>query len=179
MINSTKTSIDGLLILSNPLFIDNRGSFKKVFTETEFKTLSLENNFSELYYSISNKNVIRGMHFQIPPYDHIKMVYVIQGRILDVCLDLRKKSLTYGQYFSYELLGDSEDYVYIPKGIAHGFLSLEDNTIVHYAQTACYSKEHDCGVRYDSFGFDWGIQSPVLSTRDRTFPSLNNFKPIF
>jgi dTDP-4-dehydrorhamnose 3,5-epimerase/CDP-3, 6-dideoxy-D-glycero-D-glycero-4-hexulose-5-epimerase len=141
--------------------------------------LSLESNFVELYYSINKKDVIRGMHFQIPPVEHVKMVYVITGKIIDVCLDLRHNSKTYGTYFSC-VLSDADDmYLYIPKGIAHGFASLEDNTIVHYAQTTCYSKEHDCGIKYDSFGFDWNIQNPIISDRDRSLPCLSDFHTVF
>jgi dTDP-4-dehydrorhamnose 3,5-epimerase/CDP-3, 6-dideoxy-D-glycero-D-glycero-4-hexulose-5-epimerase len=179
MIEVQTTAIPGLLILSNPIFNDTRGSFKKIFNKNDFDELSLESNFAELYYSINKKDVIRGMHFQLPPMDHVKMVYVISGKILDVCLDLRVSSKTFGKYFDIALSGDSDIYLYIPRGIAHGFASLEDNTIVHYAQTSCYSKDHDCGIRYDSFGFDWPIKSPVISKRDREFPAFQNWNTVF
>ena len=179
MIEAQTTSISGLLILSSSIFDDVRGSFKKVLTKNDFDTLSLESNFAELYYSINKKDVIRGMHFQLPPVDHVKMVYVISGEILDVCLDLRASSKTFGKYFSIALSGDSNSYLYIPRGIAHGFASLKDNTIVHYAQTSCYSKEHDCGIRYDSFGFDWPVKNPIISGRDREFPAFQNWNTVF
>ncbi|AEF85343.1 dTDP-4-dehydrorhamnose 3,5-epimerase [Treponema primitia ZAS-2] len=179
MINKQTTSLPGLYILTNQIFYDSRGSFKKVFTETDFKSLSLESNFSELYYSINKKDVIRGMHFQVPPMDHVKMIYVITGKIVDVCLDLRQTSKTFGEYFSYTLSGNDADYLYIPKGIAHGFASLENNTIVHYAQTTCYSKEHDFGIKYDSFGFNWNIQDPIISDRDKVFSNFKDFDKVF
>jgi dTDP-4-dehydrorhamnose 3,5-epimerase/CDP-3, 6-dideoxy-D-glycero-D-glycero-4-hexulose-5-epimerase len=178
-IEYSTTSIAGLFIVSNPIFYDERGSFKKVFSRDDFERLSIESDFSELYYSISKKDVIRGMHFQLPPMDHVKMVYVINGKILDVCLDLRRSSETYGKYFSCALSGDDDKYLYIPRGIAHGFASLEDNTIVHYAQTTCYSKEHDSGIRYDSFGFDWNIENPIVSGRDQSFQQLTDFVTVF
>jgi dTDP-4-dehydrorhamnose 3,5-epimerase/CDP-3, 6-dideoxy-D-glycero-D-glycero-4-hexulose-5-epimerase len=178
-IKYSTTSIGGLFIVSNPIFRDERGSFKKVLSRNDFEKLQLESNFSELYYSINKKNVIRGMHFQAPPMEHIKMVYVINGKILDVCLDLRRSSETYGKYFSIVLSGGDDQYLYIPRGIAHGFASLEDNSIVHYAQTTCYSQEHDRGVRYDSFGFDWNIKNPIVSGRDKSFQSLADFTTEF
>jgi dTDP-4-dehydrorhamnose 3,5-epimerase/CDP-3, 6-dideoxy-D-glycero-D-glycero-4-hexulose-5-epimerase len=115
------------------------------------------------------------MHFQIPPADHVKMVYVINGTIVDVCLDLRHGSKTFGECFNCTLSGNDDTYLYIPKGFAHGFASLEDNTVVHYAQTTCYSKEHDCGIKYNSFGFDWNIPNPIVSDRDNSFPALTDF----
>jgi dTDP-4-dehydrorhamnose 3,5-epimerase/CDP-3, 6-dideoxy-D-glycero-D-glycero-4-hexulose-5-epimerase len=179
MIEATKTKFNGLYILSNKIHYDNRGSFKKLLSKDDFESMSLESNFSELYYSISKKDVIRGMHFQLVPKDHTKMVYVIDGSILDVCLDIRKKSKTYGQYFSIKLTGNDNTYLYIPKGFAHGFASLENNSIVHYAQTSCYSKEHDTGIRYDSFGFNWNIMNPIVSDRDKSFLNLCDLKTDF
>ncbi|WP_010254906.1 dTDP-4-dehydrorhamnose 3,5-epimerase family protein [Treponema primitia] len=179
MIERQITPINGLYVLSNPVFHDSRGSFKKVLSKEVFDSLSLESNFTELYYSINKKNVIRGMHFQSPPMDHVKMVYVITGIIIDVCLDLRRTSKTFGNYFSYQLSGADDTYLYIPRGIAHGFASLEDDTIVHYAQTSCYSKEHDCGIKYDSFGLDWNIPNPIVSDRDKAFPDFSKFNTVF
>ena len=173
------TSIDGLFLLSNKTFLDERGNFKKMYSKDDFNKLSLETNFAELYYSVSKKDVIRGMHFQLPPMDHVKMVYVISGKILDVCLDLRSVSKTFGKVFSYELSGCDENYLYIPKGIAHGFAALEDNSIVHYAQTTCYSKEYDFGICYNSFGFDWPVKSPIISERDKGFPEFKNWNTEF
>jgi len=178
-IECSKTSIEGLLLLSSQIFVDARGGLKKVLSKDNFNSLSLESNFVELYYSINKKNVIRGMHFQIPPMDHIKMVYVINGKILDVCLDLRYKSKTYGNYFSILLSGNDDRYLYIPKGIAHGFAALEDDSIIHYAQTTGYSKAHDFGIRYDSFGFNWDIENPIISERDKSFSLLVDFNTMF
>jgi dTDP-4-dehydrorhamnose 3,5-epimerase/CDP-3, 6-dideoxy-D-glycero-D-glycero-4-hexulose-5-epimerase len=179
MIEYTTTPIAGLFLLSNSLFRDGRGCFKKVFSRDVFAKLSFNNDFAELYYSINNKNVIRGMHFQIPPMDHVKLVYVISGKIHDVCLDLRHDSKTFGTCFDYILSGNDSNYLYIPKGIAHGFASLEDDTIVHYAQTSCYSKEHDSGIKYDSFGFSWNIHNPIISDRDKSFPRFADFHTEF
>lgn len=119
------------------------------------------------------------MHFQLPPFDHTKLVYVSNGSIKDVVVDIRKYSKTYSESFSIELDDQIARYLYIPKGFTHGFLSLEDGSIVNYAQTSCYSKEHDCGIAQDSIGFDWGIDQPIVSGRDLTFEKLENFKTPF
>lgn len=169
------TSIHGLEILEPKIFEDNRGKFIKTFTKDFFKEKGLDIDIKETYYSISHKDVIRGMHFQTPPCEHIKLVYVPFGRILDVVVDLRKNSLTYGKYFSIELSSQNGNILLIPKGLAHGFKSLEDNTNVTYMQTTCYSPNNDTGIRYDSFGFDWQCDNPKISDRDLSFKSLKQF----
>lgn len=172
MIKKIATYISGVYILENPIFSDERGTFKKTVNSEDFSALGLDCNFKELYYSINKKNVIRGMHFQTPPADHVKMVYCISGSITDVVLDIRKSSLTYGKFFTIDLSVSDARYVYIPKGCAHGFAAHEDNTIVHYAQTSCYDSEHDSGILFSSFGFDWKIEQPIVSQRDSNFPPL-------
>ncbi len=175
-----ETPFEGLFVLETVNFQDERGSFQKIFNSDFFVEKGLDSDFKEFYYSVSRKNVIRGMHFQLPPFDHTKVVYVSKGRIKDVVVDLRKESQRYGKCFSIELDGCKAQYMYIPKGFAHGFLSLEDGSIVNYAQTSCYSKEHDCGILYNSIGFDWGISNGiVMSTRDLTFEKLNTFHSPF
>lgn len=170
-----KTSLDDLLILKTDCFQDNRGLFQKTFNCDFFKENNLATDFKEFYYSISKKNIIRGMHFQTPPFDHVKIVYVSFGSILDVVVDLRKNSPTVGEVFSIKLDNISGDYLYIPKGFAHGFKALTDDTVVNYAQTSCYSKDNDCGVLYSSIGFDWQEDNPVISDRDLSFPDLKTF----
>ena len=174
-----KTNFVGLLILQTINFHDNRGSFQKLFNYDFFSENGLDAEFKEFYYSINKKNVRRGMHFQIPPYEHTKVVYVSKGRILDVCVDIRKNSNTYGKCFSIEMNDKLPQYIYIPKGFAHGFLSLEDDSIVNYAQTSCYNKACDCGIRQDSIDFDWGIDKPIVSGRDLEFPELSDFESPF
>uniref|UniRef100_UPI00298DB5A8 dTDP-4-dehydrorhamnose 3,5-epimerase family protein n=1 Tax=Treponema sp. TaxID=166 RepID=UPI00298DB5A8 len=179
MVSVSETNFEGLKIIETNHFQDARGVFHKFFSKDDFSSLGLDTDFKESYYSINKKNVIRGMHFQIPPADHTKLVYVTSGRIIDVCLDIRKKSKTYGKYFSVELSGDVPRAIYIPKGFAHGFVSLEDNTCVNYLQTCCYVQECDCGIRYDSFGFEWGVKEPIISARDLQHPRFENFDTPF
>ncbi len=174
-----KTEFEGLYVLQTINFQDNRGGFQKLFNLDFFKQNGLDTDFQEFYYSVNKKGVRRGMHFQIPPYDHTKLVYVSKGKILDVCVDIRKQSKTFGKCFSIELDDQKAQYLYIPKGFAHGFLSLEDGSIVNYAQTSCYNKECDCGIDQASIDFDWQIENPIVSGRDLTFPTLQEFKSPF
>lgn len=173
--NILHTNIEGVFIIENTIFKDGRGSFIKPFNAALFKKYNLSTEFKENYYSVSNKNVIRGMHIQIPPQDHSKLVYVSKGSILDVVVDLRVNSNTYGQYTVNELSEHNSRSIYMPPGCAHGFLSLEDNTHTVYLQSAVYSKEHDTGIKFDSFGFNWGVKDPVVSERDAAFKDLSAF----
>lgn len=174
-----KTSFEGLFVLQTVNFQDNRGGFQKLFNFDFFEDNGLDCDFKEFYYSVNHANVVRGMHFQTPPFEHTKVVYVSNGRIKDVVLDIRKKSATFGKCFSIELDDQKGLYLYIPKGFAHGFVSLEDGSIVNYAQTTCYAKDNDCGIDASSIGFDWGIQNPIRSGRDLTFEKLNDFNSPF
>lgn len=177
--NIIPTDFEGLFIIETINFQDNRGSFQKLFNYDLFVENGLRTDFKEFYYSISKKNVIRGMHFQLPPFEHTKLVYVSRGKIRDVVIDIRKQSDTYGKCFSIELDDQKAYCLYIPAGFAHGFLSLEDDNIVNYSQTSCYSKGHDCGIAHDSIGFDWGIENPIISSRDLTFGTLKQLKTPF
>jgi dTDP-4-dehydrorhamnose 3,5-epimerase len=174
-----KTPFDGLYVLQTVNFTDNRGGFQKLFNEEFFRENGLECEFKEIYYSVNKKDVIRGMHFQTPPCDHVKMVHVSKGRILDVVVDIRKNTETFGKCFSIELNDQNGQYLYIPKGFAHGFKTIEDGSIVNYAQTSCYNNEHDCGVDAMSVGFDWEIENPIRSGRDLSFEKLSEFNSPF
>ena len=173
------TFIPGLKLIHLNKMTDLRGDFLKVFNEDYFVENGLMTNFKESYYSVSKKDVIRGMHFQIPPAEHNKLVYINHGSILDVILDIRKSSPSFGQYFSIKLTCDRPTVVYIPIGCAHGFLSLEDQSMVTYLQSSCYNRESDKGLKYDSFNMEWGINNPILSERDSTFPRLSETENYF
>lgn len=174
-----ETGLEGLMLLQNPVHRDERGLFFKPF---EWKDIPIgpEGFISkEIYYSVNHAHVIRGMHFQNPPNDHAKLVWVSQGRILDVVLDIRKGSGTYGNFYSRILSRDEGLCILIPKGFAHGFLSMEDSSIVNYSQTSEYDKNSDSGILYDSFGFDWPEKHPIVSTRDQGFTSFSHFSTEF
>lgn len=171
--------LPGVYIIEPRTYKDNRGIFRKIYHDSEFRKNGIDLVFNESFYTVSEKNVIRGMHFQVPPHDYCKLVYVPDGEILDVILDLRRNAPTFGKSISIILSGENARQVYIPKGFAHGFAVLSDSATVTYLQTAMHSAEHDFGIRWNSFGFDWGIDNPVLSERDGKFPPLGEFHSPF
>lgn len=177
MIENTK--LNGVYIIKNFNNVDSRGEFVKTFNKDFFKDNNLDFEIRESYYSISKKNVIRGMHFQMPPHDHEKLVYVSSGEIIDVVVDLRKKSSTFKEYISVKLSAENKKSIFISKGLAHGFKSLKDNTITIYNVATEYNSEADCGINYNSFNFDWGIKNSIISVRDKSLESLENFNSPF
>lgn len=174
-----KTLINGLYLINQFNVLDDRGNFVKIFHEPSFIGNEINFNVKESYYSISKKNVIRGMHFQTPPHEHEKLVYVSSGAITDVVIDLRKESPTYKKHLAFELSAKNKRGIYIPKGCAHGFLSLMDESCVVYMVSSPYSEYSDSGILYNSFGYDWGIDHPIISSRDMKFPFLESFDSPF
>lgn len=174
-----ETILEGVYEIHNRKFEDNRGSFVKTFHEDVFREAGLETDFKESFYSVSKKGVLRGMHFQLPPHDHAKLVYVVDGEILDVAVDIRNESPTFGQYFSTILSNENVKSLYMSKGFAHGFLTLSNSATVVYQTTTVHAPASDSGIRWDSFGFDWerffSINELVISERDCAFPSLFDF----
>jgi dTDP-4-dehydrorhamnose 3,5-epimerase len=177
--NIEETALKGVYIINNFVAQDDRGTFVKTFNKQNFENNELNFEIRESYFSISQKDVIRGMHFQLPPYDHQKLVYVAQGSIIDVIVDLRVNSKTYKKAISVELSSKNRKSAFIPKGFAHGFKSLEDNTITIYNVSTEYNSNYDTGISYHSFGFDWEVINPIVSTRDLLFESVNEFKSPF
>lgn len=169
------TLIKGLYQITPNIFEDDRGCFVKNINASFFKKNNLKYSFEESYYSISYKNTIRGMHFQIPPFAHSKLVYVVHGQILDVVLDLRVNSKTYGKYCEFEISDKNKTILYIPEGLAHGFKTLSDSATIIYNVTTVYSKEHDKGIKYNSFGMNWNVNNPIISERDENFPNFSDF----
>ncbi len=171
--------LQGAYIIDMPAFDDARGSFIKTFHATTLAQHGIDFQLKESYFSISNKNVVRGMHFQTPPHQHAKIVFCPQGAILDVIVDLRKASPTYGQHFATELSAANHKAYYIPEGFAHGFKALTEGAITYYLVSSEYSQQHDTGIRYDSIGYDWQLPAPIISTRDLSFPTLQDFDSPF
>lgn len=174
-----QTIIEDLKILHLKKLDDSRGSFTKIFNDDFFVANNLRTDFKESYFSVSHKDVIRGMHFQSPPAEHAKLVFVNTGSIVDAVLDIRTGSRTYGQYFYTTVSANQPKVIYIPVGCAHGFLSLEDNTIVSYIQTSVYNNSCDHGIRWDSFGMEWPVTDPIVSVRDMAFNGLDDIKSPF
>jgi len=158
---------------------DTRGTFVKSYHKDTLDAHGLVSEFRESFYSTNAKGVIRGMHFQYPPHEHAKLVYCTSGRLIDVIVDLRKGSPTFGRWTAIELSGDNYRAVYLPVGVAHGFCVLEDHTTMVYLTSTVHAPGSDAGIRFDSFGYDWPVEKPVISERDLAFPQLSGFKSPF
>ena len=171
--------VNGACLLHYGRHEDKRGWFQKTHNTELLEPYDLDTDIKEMYTSLSNKNVLRGMHFQIPPQDHAKYFTVISGAVLDVILDLRRSSVTFGQCFAIELNADDNKTLYLPKGIAHGFLSLHDNTLTQYAVTSAYAPAHDKGILWSSIPFEWPEAKPIISGRDVDFPAWDKFESPF
>lgn len=175
IIEKYKTELEGCYELQPIVRKDVRGCFVKTFQWSEFKSLGLPTEFKEEYYSVSSKGVLRGLHFQLPPMDHEKLVYCAEGKVLDVAVDLRKNSATYGKYHLFELDSERGNMAYLPKGMAHGFYTLSDTALMMYKVTSEYAPECDAGILWNSVGIPWEADSPILSERDKKFPPLVEF----
>ena len=171
--------LPGAFLLTLPAFSDERGEFVKTYHLPSMHRYGIEFSLRESYYSVSGVDVVRGMHFQTPPFQLSKFVFCPQGAILDVILDLRKESPTYGQHYSMTLSAENHHALFIPEGFAHGFKSLAADSITYYLVSSEYSREHDTGVHIASIGFDWGIACTTISPRDASFCTLTDFKSPF
>ena len=171
------TPIDQLLVLKPSLYTDDRGYFFESYNQQKLSDLGLHFTFVQDNQSMSKKGVIRGLHFQFPPYAQTKLVRVIQGEILDIALDLRKNSLTYGKYFSIHLSGVNQLQFLIPEGFAHGFVALEDNTIVQYKCSQFYNKEAEGTIIYNDpdVNINWGVDDPITTEKDLLGVSFKSF----
>jgi len=158
---------------------DHRGWFHKSFSDEILQKSGLEFQVAESYTSLSRENVLRGMHFQVPPYQHGKMVTVLAGSIFDVVLDLRKKSQTFCEARGVMLTAHSGKSLFIPEGFAHGFLAMAENTIVNYVVSSSYKPQADDGVLWSSLDIQWPVTNPILSERDKQFVPLNDYKSPF
>ena len=175
----TETEIAGVFILEPTVFKDHRGTFVKTFNKDAFEKMDLGVTIEECFYSVSQKNVVRGMHFHLPPKDHIKIIGVSSGSVTDTILDLRKNSTTYGKHITVELSQSNGKMVYIPKGCTHGFITHEDNTCTFYLQSGQFSKEHDAGIRVDSFDLSITLNEYIVSEKDLTLPPFAKFNSPF
>lgn len=155
--------------------IDARGFFTKIFNADNFSQLGLETDFKEDYYSLSHKGVIRGLHFQEPPMDLVKLVICLDGAVHDILLDLRVDSPTYKKHMSFHLSAELGNMLYIPSGIAHGFQVVSETALMLYKVSQVYSSTHDLGVLWDSANIEWPIAKPIISERDAAFQSLDSY----
>ena len=172
-----ETGIDGLLIIKPSVFGDSRGSFFESYNLNKFNELGLNLNFVQDNQSVSKKGVIRGLHFQKPPFAQAKLVRVVQGAALDVAVDLRKSSSTYGRHYFLVLSSDNHLQLFIPEGFAHGFAALEDNTVLSYKCSNYYHKESEETLSFDDsdLNIHWQTENPIVSAKDRQGLLFKNF----
>lgn len=176
-----KTPIADLILIKPRVFPDSRGYFYESYNQQKFSVQNLNMSFVQDNLSKSEKGVLRGLHFQKPPFSQGKLVYVIKGAVLDVAVDLRKDSATYGQHYKVELSEENHHQLYVPEGFAHGFLTLCDDTIFAYKCTNYYEQPSEDSIIWNDhkLGIDWGINNPKVSEKDQNAQSFRAFKSPF
>lgn len=175
------TPFEGLKVIQPKVWGDARGHFFESYSEAAFKAAGLPTDFVQDNQSLSASGILRGLHFQAPPFAQGKLVRVIMGAVLDVVVDIRKGSATYGEHFKIELSADNNKMLWVPPGFAHGFLTLQDDTIFVYKVTGLYNKESEGGLLWNDpqLGIDWGVADPLLSDKDKVLPCLADFETPF
>jgi len=177
----TETKLQGVLLIEPVFLKDDRGYFSMTFRRDILEKHGVNDSFVQENESLSCKNTLRGLHYQLEPFAQAKIVRAVSGKALDVVVDIRKKSKTFGQWDSFVL--DGSNAVYIPKGFAHGFLALDNNLLMQYKCSAVYSKESERGIRWDDpdLAIDWKINgvAPLLSERDKNWPYLRDARDTF
>ena len=177
------TSIEGLVIIEPTLFGDDRGYFLESYNKKEFEKDIGEISFVQDNESKSSKGVLRGLHFQKPPYTQAKLVRCIEGKVLDVAVDIREGSNTYGQHVIVELSGENKKQVFIPRGFAHGFLVLSNTAIISYKVDNSYAPTYDTGIRWDdpTLNIQWGVNEceVLVSEKDAKLPFFSEFETPF
>ncbi|MBV4359454.1 dTDP-4-dehydrorhamnose 3,5-epimerase [Pinibacter aurantiacus] len=178
----TPTSLQGSFVIDLNVFRDGRGWFARTYCKDEFAQIGHDAEWVQMNHSFTTKKgTIRGMHFQLPPFEEIKMVRCISGAVYDVIIDLRKDSATFLQYFGTELSAENRKMLYIPKGFAHGFQAVTENAELIYHHSQFYKPGVESGIRYDdpAIGIQWPLAAVNVSDRDLNHPLIdNNFKGI-
>ncbi|MCF7815277.1 MAG: dTDP-4-dehydrorhamnose 3,5-epimerase [Candidatus Cloacimonetes bacterium] len=171
------TKIKDLKIITPDIFSDERGYFFEMFHTKKFKEMEIPINFVQDNQSFSKYRTIRGLHYQIGEFAQGKLVHVVQGKILDVAVDIRFSSPTFGKYFSIELSDSNQKFIWIPPGFAHGFSVLSETAVMFYKCTAVYSPTHERGILFNDpdLNIDWKIENPLVSEKDR---KNSNFREI-
>ena len=173
-----ETGIEDLLILEPKVFGDDRGYFFESYNQSILEELGIKIDFIQDNEALSAKNIWRGFHYQLPPFAQSKLVRVMRGSVLDIVIDIRPASKTYGQVYAKELSASNKLQLLVPQGFAHGYLSLEDNTIFSYKVDQYYSKDHEKGISYldPALGIDWP-EDPYLfttSAKDKIMPPFGS-----
>lgn len=169
-----ETSLPGVWLIKPKIYKDDRGHFLETFRREILKKNGIHDEFVQDNISKSVKGTLRGLHYQLPPFSQAKYVMAVSGTVLDVAVDMRKYSETFGKYFSTRLSAENRHIIYIPSGFAHGFSVLSDEATIYYKCSDYYNKEVERGVRWDDpdLNIDWEIDSPILSNKDQSLPYL-------
>jgi dTDP-4-dehydrorhamnose 3,5-epimerase len=179
----TKTQIQDLYVIEPSVFEDERGYFLESYNEKEFEQAICKVSFVQDNESKSSKGVLRGLHFQKPPFNQAKLMRCIAGRVLDVAVDIRKGSPTYGKHVAIELSGENKKQVFVPKGFAHGFSVLSKTAVITYKVDNRYAPEYDAGIRFDdeALQIDWRLPPAEvqLSEKDKDLPSFKDLDSPF
>lgn len=176
-----RLEINGLVLVRPDVFKDERGFFMEDYKQSDFHTNGINYDFVQGNHSKSQKNVLRGLHYQLKPAEQGKLVRVIKGEIFDVSVDIRRDSPTYKKWVSVNLSEENKLMLFVPPGFAHGFVTLEDNTEVIYRVTKEYSKAHERGIIWNdpTLNIKWPIENPILSQKDSMWPELNSAESNF
>jgi dTDP-4-dehydrorhamnose 3,5-epimerase len=172
-----ETGFRGLFALEPDVFEDERGYFFEAWNRERFKEYGLHVDFVQDNQSMSAANVLRGLHFQLPPWEQGKLVRVISGAVIDVVVDLRKAEPTFGQHYKYHISAEKKNMLWIPPGFAHGFLTLEDKTIFFYKCSQVYNRAHDTSLAWfdPDLAIDWQTTNPIVSEKDKNSPLFKDF----
>lgn len=173
--------IPDVLLVEPQIFRDERGYFMESYKGSDFVAHGIRDHFVQDNHSHSKRGVLRGLHYQEPPYAQSKLVHVIQGTVFDVAVDIRKGSPSYGQWVGTTLSDANQHMLYVPRGFAHGFCVLSESAEVMYKVDQEYSPQHEAGIVWNDpeLAIRWPIQDPILSVRDATYPHLRNIAPVF
>ena len=174
-----ETRILGLMIVHPDVHLDGRGSFIKTYHAPSWRASGLRTDWVEEFHTVSHKGVLRGLHFQRPPTEQAKVVSCELGSVFDAIVDIRCGSSTYGSAYCQILDASNPLLMYIPVGMAHGYLVLSEGAVVSYRTTSVYSADDDAGILWSSAGVAWPSDHPVISDRDAGFPSLDEFRSPF
>ena len=177
-----KTTLKGAILIKPQVFRDERGFFLESYSEKIFKDNGITANFVQDNHSLSlKKGVLRGLHFQKPPHTQAKLVRVTRGKVYDVIVDLRKNSETFGKWEGFNLSAENFHMLFVPKGFAHGFITLEDNTEFQYKCDAYYDKESEGGIIWNDpdLNINWPVENPILSDKDKLLPKFKDLEPLF
>lgn len=178
----TQTGLEGLVVIEPDVYADERGHFFEGYSVAAYAKVGIDESFVQMNQSFSQAGVLRGLHFQAPPFAQSKLVRCLRGRLYDVAVDIRKSSATYGQFFGLELSQENKKILYVPAGFAHGFCAVTDCELMYLCGLSGYEKSAEGGLRYDdpTLSIVWPLQGqPRVNERDSSWPLLSNFTSPF